>query len=242
MATLNQFKAFMKDGMAITSHFMVALTIPKILVGRNALYSSNMNKIRAFCDQASLPSISYSTNQVRSYGEYREVPYEKIFGQINLSFYVDGPMYVKAFFDDWIDAIQNKVTRDFSYSDDYMVDTIPVIVKDASETSRYSMILNRCYPKSVNPITLDYAGKNVMKLNVDMIYQFATWENLGISRAGGIEPSVSQQVIDSFVQTGNSIPPGYFSNQRELDRDTTLNTADRTNESVGRGDVQVERN
>jgi hypothetical protein len=36
--------------------------------------------------------------------------------------------------------------------------------------------LNKAYPKSVSPIQLDYAGKDVLKVSVGFTYQYATSE------------------------------------------------------------------
>jgi hypothetical protein len=237
MASLNDFKAYMKNGMARTSHFLVQLTIPKGLQGRRVIYTSNMNMITAFCEQVMMPGVTYSSNQVRSYGEFREVPYEKLYGQVSMTFYVDGSMYVKTFFDDWIDVIQNKETRDFRYAEDYLVDKIPIIVYDMQEDARYQIVLNRCYPKGLGAIQLDYNGKDVMRLTVDMTYQFYTIDTMGINKLGGIEPETSQNVIDAFgSQPNNVTTTRYLYNDRPSLNDQL---PDQLNAIAGRGDTSI---
>lgn len=214
MTKLADFIAQVRNGVAKSTHFTVQLNIPQALNGLEPI-KSNMNKIILFCDQAQIPGISFGTNQIRSYGEFKEVPYEKLFEPVTLSFYVDSNLIVKKLFDEWISLIQNKETRDFNYPNVYITDKIDIIVENTQGESVYKVSLNKCYPKAVAPIQLDYAAKDVMKMNVTIAYQFATMQQLNRSvNVSNGSPLIDTQMgeynygYESFAQ----IPNNYFNN------------------------------
>ena len=213
MTKLNEFIAQVKTGLAKTTHFSVELTLPDNLI-RISDYSSHLNKIVLFCDQAQLPGLAFSTGQVRSFGEIREIPYEKLFEPVTLNFYVDADMVVKKLFDDWMGLIQDPDTRLFSYPSIYLTDKIDIIVQDIQDNESYRCSLHKCFPKSLTAIQLDYASKDVMKFGVTLSYQYATSQRIsridriGESSIGVMTPQMPEYNygFDSFSQ----IPANYF--------------------------------
>jgi len=223
MSKLNEFIANVKGGMAKSSFFTVLLTLPTALSNYEPA-RSNMNKIILFCDQAQIPGISFSTNQVRSYGEFREIPYEKLYEPIQLSFYVDADMHVKDLFDEWVGLIQNPNTRDFNYSDQYCTRNFDIIVQDSMDSSKYVVTLYNAYPKTIAPIQLDYNSKEIMKMQVTMVYQFSAFnlaytpsQNSQISNTSMIGIDSAQQIPDFMGNVESyGIPSEYFNNFDEF--------------------------
>lgn len=170
---LNQFIAQVKRGVAKTNRFFVELTLPQDLMNMGEI-RDNMRKIALFCDQAQIPGLSFGTNPVRSFGETKEVPYEKLYEPIQLSFYVDDDFIVKKLFDSWMNLIQDTKTRTFRYPEYYLSNSINILVINNSEKERYIVTLHNVYPKAIAPIQLDYAAREVMKLNVTLSYQYST--------------------------------------------------------------------
>jgi len=213
MNKLNEFISEVKSGMAKTQFFTTQLKLPAALNNFEPI-RSNMNKIILFCEQAQLPGLSFGTAQVRSYGEFKEVPYEKLFEPVTLSFYVDAEMVVKKLFDEWIGLVQDPKTRDFNYPSVYLTDTIDIIVSDIQDKDRYKVTLNKAYPKSVAPIQLDYAGKDVMKMQVTFTYQYATMTQLASSNTGkedSIGSLATQMPNYNYGYAGlTEIPINYF--------------------------------
>jgi hypothetical protein len=158
---------------------------------------------------------------------------------------------VKQFFDSWMDAIQNPMTRDFNYAITYVSPTIDIIVQDAQDADRYSCTLHNAYPKSISAIQLDYAGKDVMKLQVTIAYQYAVSGALGNynkvadANLGQITPALPSfsYGYDSFT----TIPANYFSNfasfQDQIDFTTggvqSASTIESMNELTGFGGIFV---
>lgn len=211
MSKLTDFVANVKAGVAKPQYFTVQLKLPSDL---NTSFGQHMPKVILFCDQAQIPGLSFSTAQVRSYGEFKEVPYEKLFEQVTLSFYVDSDMIVRKLFDNWVGLIQNPVTREFNYPKYYLSDSIDIIVSDVENQDRYMVKLHRVYPKAVSPIQLDYSSKDVMKLQVTLSYQYATTEMLAKYTKEGDNPltAISSQ-MPSYAYGFDpvaAIPVDYF--------------------------------
>lgn len=167
MAKLNDFVAQIKStGLMRTARYSVI--IPDTDKG---------TLLALYCDQVQLPGLNYSTSANISYGESREIPYTRMFDNLNMSFYVDNDMRIKKFFDSWLYSVQNPFDRTFNYYNDY-VKNIQIIVEDLENKEKYSIMLKECYPKTIGTIQLDYASKDIMKLSVTMAYKY--WEPISL--------------------------------------------------------------
>ena len=216
MSTLKDFVAEMKGGLARNSHFAVLVKLPAA-ISNDDLIKGNYQKIMLFCEQASLPGISFSTSQVRSFGEFKEVPYEKLYEQVSLSFYVDADLTVKRLFDQWINLIQDTTNRTYSWPSTYLTDTIDIFVYDTENNQRYKCTLHQVFPKAVSPIQLDYNNKEVMRLQVQFSYQYCTTDQIGIdTKSDTILPEDKQGSLDRNLMNYGydlakaNIPSNYF--------------------------------
>lgn len=164
------------------------------------LRNTNLFDIMLLCDQATLPGMSFSTTQNRSFGEFREIPYEKLYDTATFSFYVDKDMQVKYMFDQWINSVQDPDTRKFNYYDSYVTD-LTIDVQDLNDQTRYTMNMYECYPKSVNSIQLDYASKDVMKLSVTIQYKYSTTSVKTVLESNNvIDAQVLNKYYDDFYK------------------------------------------
>lgn len=164
MATspLNNFISLVKlGGLARTNRYTVLFS----------KFGDRTRDILLLCDQVQLPGTNFSTADMRTYGETRKAPYERLYEDVNMSFYVDTGLSVKKFFDDWQNLIQDPKTRNFNYYDSYTCDIV-IEVQDLQNKSRYGIKLFEAFPKSIGSIQMDYAGKDVMKLSVNFAYKY----------------------------------------------------------------------
>lgn len=201
MSTLNNFITEIKTkGLMRTANYSVEFALPKSLQ-KSTLNTNqeNLQNILMFCDKIDLPGTHLTTAANRSFGEIREIPYDKQYGLLSMDFLVDNDMVVKKLFDDWIDTIQNPHTRLFGWYTDYITDII-IFVEDLAVNKRYSIKLFECYPKVIAGISLEYASKAVMKLSVTMNYKnwIATpW----VAQADGVskpsDPSLGKTPADN---------------------------------------------
>ena len=207
---LDQFIAGVKSGMARTNRFKVAFSMPKCLTNGYTTVApdTDLRKILLFCDQVQIPGVNFSTIQSRTFGEFRDVPYEKLYDAVNLSFYIDKDLMVKSFFDSWISGIQDKYTRTFNYYNEYITD-VTIEVLDMVDKSVYIIDLHEAYPKTVGSVQLDQASKDIMKLNVTMQYKyfraFKTTSD-GIRDSFNAEPSFPNFNSQGFDAISTSIP------------------------------------
>lgn len=185
-------------GLSRSNRFTVSLSLPRTLQARSAYGGNNLSWILLFCDQTTLPGVNLSTTQSRTFGEYRELPYEKTYDPITLNFFVDKDMIVKKLFDDWVGSIQDPVLKTFSYYKDYTVE-IDIDVQDLENNTRYKVKLEEAYPKTINAITLDYGSRDVMKLGVQ--FQYRSYRSALFNSPAGIDVSETQS---------NNLPADYY--------------------------------
>lgn len=188
--TYKNFIAEIKSqGLARTNRFAVLFTPP------SSVNPANLKKTLLFCDSASLPGVNFSTVQNRSFGEVREVPYEKLFDTCQLTFHVDKEMMVKSMFDQWIQSIQNPITRTYSYYNDYITN-MTIEVQDLADNTRYEMTLYEVYPKTIGAINLDNSSKDTMKVTVTFQYKY--WTSSSIEQIGNGQ-KINKNFIDKFM-------------------------------------------
>lgn len=192
MAKIQEFIAQVKTGgMARTNRYSVMFSVPGI---------SNpdaLRKVLLFCDQVQIPGVNFSTVQNRTFGEFREVPYEKLYDQCSLTFYVDKDMQVKRLFDDWINSIQNPNDRTFNYYDSYKTD-VTIQVEDLNDKSVYQLKMFECYPKNIGTVQLDYASKDVMKLTIQMQYKY--WVSQNTTTGSETVSSTAQSPLNKAIE------------------------------------------
>jgi hypothetical protein len=207
---IDQFIAGVKQGMARTNRFKVSFSMPNCLMNGYATPpdDTDLRKIHLFCDQIQIPGVNYSTIQNRTFGEFRETPYEKLYDAVNISFYVDKDMMVKSFFDTWMSGIQDKYTRTFNYYNEYVTDfTLEVL--DTVDNTVYIVDLHEAYPKTIGAIQLDQGSKDIMKLSVTMQYKyFRAFKSSFEDRRDsfGTAPTLSSFNSQNFIANPLSFP------------------------------------
>jgi len=167
MAALRDFIAQVKnDGIARQNRFTVNISLPS---GMPNLFNE-LNVVHLFCEQAALPGLAVATQPIRTFGETREVVYERNFENITLVFLVDSKMLVKKLFDEWMNVIVNPTTRLNGYYDQYAT-KMNIVIQDVENNNTYECEMYEVFPKAVQSITLDNNSKDVMRLGVTFAYK-----------------------------------------------------------------------
>lgn len=238
---LKEFITHVKNGgVAKSSHYIVQMTLPTS-IAKQEPFASNYDKIILFCEKCEIPGINVDTVPVRTYGERREVPFDKVYDPLQLSFYVDNDFIVKRLFDSWINEIVDPVTRHINFAKHYTSDSIKIYVQDTEDNNRYAVTLHGVYPKTIAPIQLSYDSKDVMRMNVTMVYKYATYESFQrpnprakglIERANegfrnvfenGIGGAISG-ITSNFNYGFESIPTDYFTSFSSFQENISLNS------------------
>lgn len=160
---LNDFISKVKSvNFARQNRFTVSISSPA---------EGNADLTELFCEQASLPSLSLASQPVRTYGEQREVVYDRNFETISLTFLVDRQYAVKEFFDKWMNKVIDPNTRLLGYYEDYARD-MTIMTQDTKDNDTYFVLLREVYPKTISAIQLDHNSKDIAKLQVTFNYKY----------------------------------------------------------------------
>jgi hypothetical protein len=194
MSIENFLATVRSEGMMRTSRFTVNFALPTIFSKKSLPGQEDMRKVLLYCESTNLPSMSISTTEVRTYGEYRQLPYEKLFPNITLNFYVDNSMKVKLLFDNWISNIQDPFRKEMNYYDDFITD-LTIKVGDNEGNSRYFVKLYECYPTAIGAVELSQSSREIMRISITMNYK--NWIS-----------SLETSKLDEY--TTSEIPNTYF--------------------------------
>lgn len=170
MASISNFISKVKnENLARENRFEIVITPPLAL----NMSTDEFESLLFYCQSASLPAVSFLTQPVYSYGESREVIYNRNYEPVQLEFLVDTDMKVKWFFDRWMDTIVDPRTRLLSYYRDYIA-TVDISQLDHSENEevKYTVRLHESFPKSIDAIQYTSAGKDYIKVRVTMQYKY----------------------------------------------------------------------
>lgn len=158
--SLNDFvSAIKQNNLARQNRFTVSIS------------KSGDRLVELFCEQAVLPSLSFASQPTRTYGEQREVIYDRNFESVSLTFLVDRQMKIKDYFDQWTNKMIDPYTRVVGFYEDYIRD-ITIITQDTKDNNTYIAVLREAYPKTVSAVQLDHNSKDVMKLQVTFNYKY----------------------------------------------------------------------
>lgn len=201
MSSINEFIAQVRsEGLMVTNRYSVEFTLPS----KTKLNFPGLQKILLHSESIILPGINVSTTQAKTFGEFREMPYERTFEPIQMTFYVDNAMTVKMLFDDWINnSIQNMTTRKFNYYKEYTTD-MNIHVFDKNEQQRYKVHLYECFPKNISSVQMDNNAKGEpMRIVVSMNYK--NWDSSIMDATPTDDP------LEQYINT-QEVPDTYYTN------------------------------
>lgn len=77
-------------------------------------------RLSVTCEEAIVPGRSYATSEVREYGPQRRVPYVSLYtNDIPITFRVGTDFYERRVFEQWMDFINDPITHDMEYYNNY---------------------------------------------------------------------------------------------------------------------------
>lgn len=201
---LQNFIAAAKGGIARVNRYTVGFGLPNLL--QKDMF--DLRAIELFCESITMPSINIATVPMRTFGEQREMPYDRNFENVTATFYVDTNMSVKSFFDTWVNSVINPYSRTTSYYEDYTTDLL-ITVLNVQDRKVYQVGLYEVYPKSVGQIQLDNNAKDIMKINVNFAYKYHISNQLD---SGTNESSYTNSFRSNklFSELNGEVPGDYY--------------------------------
>ncbi len=186
---------------------------------RYGITPRDVEKISLFCEATELPGRNIQTNPIKTHGSPIKVPYNAIFDDVPMTFYVDKDMTEKKFFDAWQRMVVNPFTGDLNYYNEYTT-TIRIIQLTEDGNSTYAIKLKNAYPVTISPMGLGHAETNqIARIPVNFAYH--TWEyipqnQLGQSQSlgslllnnGMISNKINSKIFE-LKQMGNQITNEY---------------------------------
>ena len=188
-----------KGGMSLTTGFDVQFQFGDDSTFNREFYTDgDEDVVHMLCDEAQLPNVQSATGQMNRYLGEGQVyyPHTRLFTDISLGFLCDAQMTPFKFFQNWYNTIYGDGTVDMSgngvegakttqplrknrvnrlkYMDEY-VSTCRIMKtepNDASPSGRVPTIvmLENCYPYSIDAVPLAYGTSQVTRVNVNFYY------------------------------------------------------------------------
>jgi len=201
-------------GLAKPSHFYVSITPPASLIGNE--YSRQAS---FFCDAASLPGLSYGTQNVKTpgYGTTEKRPLSADFNDVQLSFMIDAKGSVIEFFTKWM-ALINNWSRigvgvanssgldygEWSWPEEYegTVD-IHFMTPDSKDITVYTLV--HAFPVQMGDVGVGWEqNDSLARLPIVMAYN--TWNTKSVPNSTVPQTSQSQSNLPKIDQR---LAPGY---------------------------------
>lgn len=156
-----------KEGFARKNHFMTQIYLPSL--------NKIERKVSLLCLSTSIPGYTVASSPQLIAGYQYEVPYGVGFNDVTMTFYVDGKMQVKSFFDKWMTKIfPEKGMYDVAYTNDY-ISNINVIQLNAETDQIYNVQLMDAYPKHVSDLQLTQTAQGDIH-TIDVTFTYKRWE------------------------------------------------------------------
>lgn len=152
-------------------------------MGFNAKQSINIK-----CHTATFPQRSIQTMDFRCNSVQFKVPYTASYDAIPLTFYADGNMDTREYFELWQSAIINFGNNTANFYKEYVSD-IKLYVQNESGADTYGIILYECYPMQISMFDMSY-GTGSTPLNIQVLFSFKSWLPLSNSNHNNFNRTV----------------------------------------------------
>lgn len=141
---------------------------------------SNLNTILSqHCTNVIVPQGNVSTTGIRTMGEVRNVPYDKIYDTATFTFYMDNNGIVHKTFALWQSLIFNPTTRTYGYYKDFVSNAIDIRLTNNEQISGgdnfvfKTIRLKEAYPTNIAPIQLTgLSGAQPTQFDVTMMCRY----------------------------------------------------------------------
>jgi hypothetical protein len=167
-------------GIAKQARYYVELTPPNVVSSNYG--SDTVDMINLFVEQTMFPEFVVATQSNRANSNSVEMPYDRIFGPITMTFLCDRRMTVKHFFDMWTQGIYNTFGGVINYYDDYVVPEINIYKVDEQSSRVYCVTLYNAYPKVVNDMVLSSNSTDLSRFQV--VFAYEMWKSFVIEGEG----------------------------------------------------------
>ena len=148
------------------------------------------------CSQISFPGRTLDSQQdTNIYGPVRNIVQGFSFAEMQAQFQLSTDLREKTFFETWQRLAFDPISFDVGYYNSY-VGGIQIYQLDEQDRRKYGVELVECFPKSVEPVTLDYAAGNTIS-TVGISFSYRYWKNL--TDEGDLPRPLGERIGDLIV-------------------------------------------
>ena len=168
--SLKNFQAEVRSkGLSNPNRFEIMFPPPLAMVNK----IKDIKPVLLYCESTSLPPQNIGVKTQRIYGPGYPRPVSTDYGGdgITMTFLLDQPMDIRAFFDIWLASIVDPNQFYVNYQSDYVV---PITINQLNMQDQvvYSAILEDAFPRSISLLELNQSTQNsVHKLSVTFVYR-----------------------------------------------------------------------
>ena len=168
------------EGTSKQAKYFVEMGIPNVVA--NNYDAQDIELINLYAEQAMFPEFVIMTQQNRAFNNPIEMPYDRAFGPITMTFLCDRQMTVKHFFDMWTQGIYSSFGGVLNYYDDYIVPELNIYKIDEQHSKVYCVTLYNAYAKVVNDIVLAANSTDLARFQV--VFTYEMWRSFVIESDG----------------------------------------------------------
>jgi len=206
--TLNATDFLLKsDGLgslAKANKFSVMITPPGTM---NSGIQSD--QVQFLCHTAELPGKQFSTVEDRIYGVEVMKPYAVSYEPVSLTFYNTNDFSPKMFWEDWIEHIQPRGSRNMRYYN-HMYGSIqiyhyPEIANEpVPGEHNYVCTLNEAWPLSIGELELNWENQDVAEFTVSIQYKdwSQTRQTTSMLNSSDMQGSGKQSKMNQYASYG----------------------------------------
>jgi hypothetical protein len=198
---LNNFMTEVRrSSVSKSDRFEVQIVPPASLQG----FAKDSKLVSLYCDITNLPGMSVSTKGLKLYGPAYQRPVSSEFNgeAINMTFYLDRDMNVKAFFDAWMFKTVNPNSFNVSYAQDY-ISEIKISQLNENDDETYSIYLEDAFPRAMSLVDLS-AGAVNQAGRLNMTFAYRRWYSTHPSYTGSkaktnFDPLLKDPTVNSLI-------------------------------------------
>jgi len=166
-----------------------------LIMGQNVA-DSTVRRTSLRCSQISFPGRTLETTEDRNIaGPSRQMVQGFSFAEMQAQFQLSTDLREKTFFETWQRLAFDPITFDVGYYNSY-IGNIQIYQLDEQDRRKYGVELVECFPKSVEPVTLDYAAANTIS-TVGIAFSYRYWKNL--TDEGDLPRPLGERIGDLIV-------------------------------------------
>ena len=166
-----------------------------LIMGQNVA-DSTVRRTSLRCSQISFPGRTLDSQQdTNIYGPVRNIVQGFSFAEMQAQFQLSTDLREKTFFETWQRLAFDPITFDVGYYNSY-IGNIQIYQLDEQDRRKYGVELVECFPKSVEPVTLDYAAANTIS-TVGISFSYRYWKNL--TDEGDLPRPLGERIGDLIV-------------------------------------------